>query len=140
VSLYLDASVLVALLTIDPLSARADALLDTHRTDLIVSDFAAAEFSSAIARRVRTGEIAREAGQADLANFDLWTARLAQRVEIVPCDVAAAQAYLRRLDLTLLTPDALHIAIAARIDATLVTFDRAMATSARALGMAVTTP
>jgi predicted nucleic acid-binding protein len=62
VSLYLDASVLVALLTIDPLSARADALLDTHRTDLIVSDFAAAEFSSAIARRVRTGEIAREAG------------------------------------------------------------------------------
>jgi predicted nucleic acid-binding protein len=47
---------------------------------------------------------------------------------------------LRRLDLTLLTPDALHIAIAARIDATLVTFDRAMATSARALGMAVTTP
>jgi predicted nucleic acid-binding protein len=61
-------------------------------------------------------------------------------VEIAPGDVAAAQAYLRRLDLTLLTPDAIHIAIAGRISATLVTFDRAMAASARVLGVAVTTP
>lgn len=67
-------------------------------------------------------------------------AREAQRVEINAEDVAAADIYLRRLDLTLLTPDAIHIAIAARIGATLVTFDRAMAASARALGMAVTTP
>lgn len=139
-SLYLDASVLVALLSIDPLNARADAFLGAGPTDIIVSDFAAAEFSSAIARRVRTGEITRETGPADLANFDLWTARLTQRVEIAPGDVAEAQAYLRRLDLTLLTPDALHIAIAARIGAILVTFDRAMTASARVLGMAVTTP
>ena len=67
-------------------------------------------------------------------------AREAQRVESSAGDVAAADTYLRRLDLTLLTPDALHIAIAGRIGATLVTFDRAMAASARVLGMAVTTP
>jgi predicted nucleic acid-binding protein len=36
--------------------------------------------------------------------------------------------------------DALHIAIAQRLDATLVTFDQRMAASARALGMAVATP
>jgi uncharacterized protein len=140
VSLYLDASILVALLTIDPLNARADAFLDAGPVGLIVSDFAAAEFSSAIARRVRTHEITRETAQADLANFDLWTVRLAHQVEITPGDVTAAQTYLRRLDLTLLTPDALHIAIAWRLDATLVTFDQRMASSARALGMAVTTP
>ena len=136
-SFYLDASVLVAMLTIDPLNPRAEAFLETDPGDVIVSDFAAAEFSSAIARRVRTGEITREAGQADLADFDLWTMRLAQRVELAPGDVAAAQAYLRRLDLTLLTPDALHIAIAGRIGATLVTFDRQMAASARTLGLEV---
>jgi predicted nucleic acid-binding protein len=45
-----------------------------------------------------------------------------------------------RLDLTLRTPDAIHIAIARRLDATLVTFDQRMATNARALGMAVATP
>jgi uncharacterized protein len=47
---------------------------------------------------------------------------------------------LRRLDLTLRTSDALHIAIAQRVNATQVTFDRSMARSARALGIAVATP
>jgi predicted nucleic acid-binding protein len=42
--------------------------------------------------------------------------------------------------LPLRTPDAIHIAIAERVDATLVTFDLAMAASARALGTAVTAP
>ena len=41
---------------------------------------------------------------------------------------------------TLRTPDAIHIAIAQRIRATLVTFDQRMSESARALGMAVATP
>ena len=46
-------------------------------------------------------------------------------------------AFLRRLDLTLRTPDALHIAIAQRLAAELMTFDQKMAASARALGTAV---
>jgi predicted nucleic acid-binding protein len=50
VSVYLDASVLVALFTHDLLGARADAFLRTHSPVLVVSDFAAAEFASAIAR------------------------------------------------------------------------------------------
>jgi predicted nucleic acid-binding protein len=57
VKVYLDASVLVALLTSDPLTARADAYLRANAPVLIVSDFAAAEFASAIARRVRTAEM-----------------------------------------------------------------------------------
>jgi predicted nucleic acid-binding protein len=55
-------------------------------------------------------------------------------------DVAVATAFLRRLDLTLRAPDAIHIAIAQRVDATLVTFDQGMATAALALGRAVVTP
>jgi uncharacterized protein len=47
---------------------------------------------------------------------------------------------LRRLDVNLRTPDALHIAIAQRLEATLVTFDWGMAAAARPLGMAVATP
>jgi hypothetical protein len=47
VSLYFDASVLVALFVIDPLSARAEAFLSTHPEVSIISDFGAAEFSSA---------------------------------------------------------------------------------------------
>jgi predicted nucleic acid-binding protein len=128
VSLYLDTSVVVALLTEDPLNQRASAFLRDSSDTLIISDFGSVEFSAVVARR------------AALAIFDAWTARTARRVGISGADVADADTHLRRLDLTLLTPDAIHIAIAGRIGATLVTFDRAMAVSARAVGMAVTTP
>jgi hypothetical protein len=49
VSLYLDASFLVALFVIDPTSARAADFLSAHPEIVIVSDFAASEFSSACA-------------------------------------------------------------------------------------------
>ncbi|MGD9616466.1 MAG: type II toxin-antitoxin system VapC family toxin [Alphaproteobacteria bacterium] len=56
VSYYLDASVLVALLTVEPFSDRADAFVLATSDPLLVSDFAGAEFASAIGRRVRTQE------------------------------------------------------------------------------------
>ena len=138
--LYLDANILVALLTPEPFSERADAFLQTNTELLIVSDFAAAEFSSAVARRVRMREFTRSQAQITLSGFDTWLARMADRVEISSADIAVATAFLRRLDLTLRTPDAIHIAIAQRMNATLVTFDQRMTESARALGMAVATP
>ncbi|HEV2100916.1 MAG TPA: type II toxin-antitoxin system VapC family toxin [Stellaceae bacterium] len=127
-------------MTVEPLSERADDFIQRNAERLIVSDFAAAEFASAIARRVRTRETTLEDARKDLADFDVWTARLTERTELNAGDVAAATAYMRRLDLTLLTPDALRIAIARRLGATLVTFDRQMRAAARALGMAVATP
>jgi hypothetical protein len=139
-SRYLDASILVALLTAEPFSDRAGAFVLANPAALIVSDFAGAEFASAIARRVRMRESTLSDARRDLSDFDIWVTRSAQRVEISPADVAAATAFLRRLDLTLRTPDALHIAIAERIGATLTTFDQRMAASARALGVAVVTP
>jgi predicted nucleic acid-binding protein len=44
---------------------------------------------------------------------------------------------MRRLDLTLRTPDALHIAISGRVGATLATFDEKMAAAARVVGLPV---
>lgn len=49
----------------------------------------------------------------------------------------AAEAFVRRLDLTLRAPDALHIAMAQRNGAALVTFDEKMAACAKALGTLV---
>ena len=45
--------------------------------------------------------------------------------------------YVRRFDLALRAPDALHLAIARRLDATLVTLDRRLAAAAGELGIAV---
>ena len=132
--LYFDASVLVGLMVKDALTARAYALLRSHEAVLLASDFAAAEFASALGRRVRMGDLTADQGRAAFANFDAWTGRATRRIATAPADVRAAEAFLRRLDLTLRTPDALNIAIAQRTGAALATFDARMAVAARALG------
>ena len=139
VSFYLDTSALIALVKPEPLSDRADRFARQHSAGLIVSDFTAAEFASAAARWVRTQELSASEGRTALDSFDALVTRL-QRVEMTPSDVAAATMFLRRLDLPLRTPDAIHIAIAQRLGATRVTFDRQKAASARALGTPVETP
>jgi predicted nucleic acid-binding protein len=118
-------------------SRRADAYIRSHALILIVSDFAGAEFASVIARRVRTREVTRRTARTVFAELDAWVLRNTERAETTSADVAAATQALRRLDLTLRTADALHIAIAQRLDATLMTFDDKMALAARALGVAV---
>lgn len=136
-SVYLDASVLVALFTHDALSTKADKYLRKAAPILIVGDFAAAEFASAIARLVWMRELTRAEAQTAFSNFDSWTARAANRVETRASDIAAAAAHIRRLDLPLRTPDALNIAVAERFGAELATFDDKMAAAARALGLKV---
>lgn len=136
-SVYLDASVLVALFTNDPLTARADIFLRANPLVLVVSDFAAAEFSSVIARHVRTKEITKNDARIVFSNFDTWTASTTQRAVINGADIIAAEVLLRRLDLALRTPDALNISIAQRVGATLVTFDKKMAAAARAIGAVI---
>lgn len=116
-SLYLDASVLVALFVIDPMTTRATAFLLGHPEVVVVSDFGAAEFSSAIARRVRMRDLSRPKAQLAFLHFDTWITRAARRVEIIATDVGAADRILRKLDVNLRTPDALHIAMARRLDA-----------------------
>ena len=136
-NLYLDASVIVALLTNDVFTPRADAYIRSRTPLLIVSDFAGAEFASVIARRVRTREVTEQTARIAFAELDAWMVRNTERVETTTADVMAATRALRRLDLTLRTADALNIAIAQRVDATLMTFDEKMAVAARALGVRV---
>jgi predicted nucleic acid-binding protein len=137
VSVYLDASVLVALFTIDHFTARAKSFLTTHSPMLVVSDFAVAEFASAVSRRVRTKDLTADEARIAFASFDSWRARATQHVDATTPDIAAAASVLRRLDLNLRTPDAINIGIADRIGAALATFDERMAMAARALGVQV---
>lgn len=134
---YLDASVLVALFTNDPLTARAETFMRANPWVLIVSDFAAAEFSSVIARHVRTKDIKKEDARTAFSNFDIWTVRTTKRARISTADITAAEVLLRRIDLGLRTPDAINIAMAQRMQTTLVTFDKKMAAAARSVGTVV---
>jgi len=137
VRLYLDASVLVALVSTDPLTTCAEACRAAGTHLLVVSDFATAEVASAIARRVRMREMTEMDARSAFALIDALVVRVAERIATEAGDVKAAEVALRRLDLPLRTPDALNIAIAQRVDAALLTFDMKMAEAARALGLDV---
>lgn len=134
-SVYFDASVIVPLFIDDPLNDRANRLIEDHSPRPMVSDFAAAEVASALSRLVRIGRVEHTHARAALADFDVWRSRVAGSAQITPADVSVADAYLRRLDLNLRTPDGLHIAMAFRLGAPLATFDVAMAECARMLGV-----
>jgi predicted nucleic acid-binding protein len=137
VSVYLDASVLVSLFVRDANSDKADRALRAVRQMLIVSDFAAAEFASGISQHVRTRSIPASDARVAFSEFDEWTGRETERMEISNADVDNAATLLRRLDLPLRTPDALHVVMVQRNGSRLLTFDKTMAAAARALGIAV---
>ena len=133
-SAYLDASVLVSAFTRDPLTARAAEILGFLGTSILVSDFAEAEFASAIARKVRMGELTPTDAKRAFEAFDQWLARSTSPAQL-PGDIRHATKLLRSLGMTLRAPDALHLAIALRTDASLATFDRGMVASAEMLGI-----
>lgn len=136
-SVYFDASLLVALFINDDLSERAEGYVRENSPTICVSDFAAAEFSSALNRRVRMGLLSAGEAMATFGEFDAWRGHGVVRMETTAADVSLADSYLRRLDLPLRTPDALNIALAARVAAPLATFDKKMVDCAQALGVAV---
>jgi predicted nucleic acid-binding protein len=134
-SLYLDASALLPLFIEETNTLKAHQLL--RGNVLIVSDFAIAEFSSGVARRVRAGEINESGAASVFATLDAWTLNATKREQLTAGDVNRATSLVRRLDLGLRAPDAINIAIAQRCEAGLLTFDEKMARSARTLGITV---
>jgi uncharacterized protein len=134
---YLDPSVVLPTLVKEPASATVDAFMSTVEQELLVSDFAAAEVASALSRLVRMGRLQANDGAACLTDFDVWRAAMTTVAEIHASDVRVAGVYVRRFDLGLRAPDALHLAIARRLDATLVTLDRRLASAAREMGIVV---
>jgi len=134
---YLDASVLVAFFTEDRFSDEAESLLRLQTSGVLVSNFAAAEFASVLGRLVRTKDMSVSAARTACTTLDSWVARLAARIEITGSDIATAEAMLRRFDLTLRSPDAIHLAAAQRLGARLATFDLALARCAQAVGLEV---
>jgi uncharacterized protein len=137
-SIYLDASVIVALFTDDPFTDRATTVLASKADAVIVSDFAALEFSSVVARFVRMRSITEEQARTVLLNFDSWSERACQRVATNGEIISRAEALVRRRDTSLRTADAINIALAESLHASLMTFDEKMSSAARVLGVPLT--
>jgi uncharacterized protein len=136
-SLYLDAGAFVPLHVADALSSRARDLISSWTRQVVVSDLTIAEFSSVIARRFRTLELTKAEAAKCIGNGDVWVSQYANPVEMTGHDLKQATTWVQGLELPLRTPDALHLAIARRLGARLMTFDRQMAQAAASLGIEV---
>jgi predicted nucleic acid-binding protein len=112
-------------------------LLQRHDPAVVVSDLACAEFASVMALRTRTGRISETLARDAFLPLDTWVSAAAIPARTETSDVRRAETFLRRLDLTLRTQDAMHVALALRLDAAIATFDLRMGDAARALGAAV---
>lgn len=139
-SAYLDASVLLPTIIEEPASAAVDRFCVEWPDTLVVSDFAAAEVASGLSRLVRTRQLEPEDARARLTDFDAWRTGATVGFDLVASDARLADIYVRRFDLMLRAPDALHTAICRRLGLTLVTLDRRLATAARELGLEVRIP
>jgi predicted nucleic acid-binding protein len=137
---YLDASALVAIMAEEPASDAVSDQLGRSDHLPVVTDFSHAESSAALSKLVRMRIVGAERVDDLLAQLDYWTSRFSERPEIAPADVADAALHVRHHGLGLRAPDAIHIAAAHRLGATLLTLDRGMARAAAALGVPCLNP
>jgi len=140
VSLYLDASVLVPTIIEEQTSPSVIEFLIARTDALMISELAAAEVASALSRLVRMDRLARTEASDRLIDFDAWRTAETETTDLESVDCRLASSYVRRFDLKLRAPDALHAAICRRLEYQLVTLDRRLAAAARELGIAVAVP
>lgn len=139
-SAYLDASVLLPVIKREASSDAVDGFLLGWPGAVFISEFAAAEVASALSRFVRMGHLDDGEAADVLSDFDEYRVQMTSPCDLHPGDARLADTYVRRFDLMLKAPDALHAAICRRLDLTLVTLDRRLARAARDLGLAVQVP
>jgi len=135
---YLDTSVIVAALVNEEASERASAFLweAVNTTRVVVSDWTLTEFSSAIALKIRTGQLNSDY-QAEIQS--VFDGLVTETFELIPVErrhflLAAKLAAQRNVNLR--ASDALHLAISEETRTELVTLDRRMAEAGAALEIA----
>ncbi len=134
---YLDASAILPTLIEEAGSPVVDHFMRSVDEPLAVSELAAAEVASAISRIVRTGLWDAAKAASRIADFDAWRATATEDIDLQASDVRLASIFVRRFDLKLRSPDALHAAICRRADMRLITLDKRLAVAARELGLKV---
>lgn len=139
-SFYLDASVLVARLLQEATSDAVQKFVVGNAGGLAVSDFAAGEVAAAISKAHRDNRIALPDAMRRISDFDIWRGVTTTDAELLRTDLAAAVLLVRRFNLKLRLPDAIHLACCQRLGLVLVTFDNRMARAGRMLGLAVIKP
>lgn len=135
---YIDTSVIVALLTVEPKTHEVTAWFAGLHGTPTCSDWLLTEFHSAISIKLRTGQITEAHAKRIRKEFEL----LADGgLRIVPISRAAfrqAAKMTQQHTHGLRAGDSLHLAVALELDAThMATLDGTLAANAKSVGMAL---
>jgi predicted nucleic acid-binding protein len=136
-SVFIDASALVSYFVTDALSDRVTDWFAASNEPICVSRWAVAEFSSALGARRRAGSLTDAEGEQAEAALDQWLEAGVELVDVAPGDFELARRLIRSDRVVAKAADALHVAIAVRFGASLVSLDGQMRRAANALGLAV---